>query len=105
MTAGGTHEAERSQQPDQGSLVSECSVHDDVQGVIARQVGRFGQRHRFSVREEQILLRIVLGSHPKGIGVALGCEYETVRTHIRRMQKKLGCAGTRELLVRFISEL
>lgn len=80
-------------------------VNGDCSGGVARHVGQFGRRHRLSTREEQILLRLVLGSHPKVIGESLGCEYETVRTHLRRMQKKLGCGGTRELLVRFIAEL
>lgn len=97
MAARGTHDGEGSLQPDEESFPKE--------GVVARHVGVFGRRHRLSVREVQIFLRLVLGSHPKAIGASLGCEYETVRTHLRRMQKKLGCAGTRELLVRFISEL
>jgi DNA-binding CsgD family transcriptional regulator len=96
MAARGTHDGERSLEPDEESFAKE--------GVVARHVGVFGRRHRLSVREVQIFLRLVLGS-PKAIGASLGCEYETVRTHLRRMQKKLGCAGTRELLVRFISEL
>jgi DNA-binding CsgD family transcriptional regulator len=93
------------QQQDTESFSRERALRDPVQGVVAQRVGQFGQRHRLSVREEQILLRLVLGSHPKAIGGSLGCEYGTVRTHIRRMQKKLGCTGMRELLVRFISEL
>lgn len=105
MAARGRRVRSGRQQPDQESFSRERALPDHVQGVVAQRVGQFGQRHRLSVREEQIFLRLVLGNHPKAIGASLGCEYGTVRTHIRRMQKKLGCTGTRELLVRFISEL
>ena len=107
MAAGGTRpERGGSQRPNEESSVSSERIPlGQVHGVVAIRVGQFGRRHRFSVREEQIFLRLVLGNHPKAIGASLGCEYETVRTHIRRIQKKLGCTGTRELLVRFISEL
>lgn len=105
MAEGGTGEGEWVRQSNEDPSPSERTSRGSVQGIVARRVSRFGRRHRFTEREEQIFLRLVLGKHPKAIGTSLGCEYETVRTHIRRIQKKLGCAGTRELLVRFISEL
>lgn len=105
MAGRGTRVGRGLQQSAEESFSRGRALQDHVQGVVAQRVGQFGHRHRFSVREEQIFLRLVLGSHPKAIGASLGCEYGTVRTHIRRMQKKLGCAGMRELLVRFISEL
>jgi DNA replication protein DnaC/DNA-binding CsgD family transcriptional regulator len=80
-------------------------TQENGRAKVAEHVGEFGRRHRLSAREEQIFLQLVQGSHPKVIGDSVGCEFETVRTHLKRMQKKLGCAGTRELLVRFISEL
>jgi len=104
MAARATRVGRGLEQPEEGSFSRELAL-SQVQGVVAQRVGQFGKRHRLSVREEQIFLRLVLGSHPKAIGASLGCEYGTVRTHIRRMQKKLGCTGMRELLVRFISEL
>jgi DNA-binding CsgD family transcriptional regulator len=106
MAGRGTRVGRGLPQQDEESFSRERPLlRDHVEGLVAQRVGQFGQRHRLSLREEQIFLRLVLGSHPKAIGASLGCEYGTVRTHIRRMQKKLGCTGMRELLVRFISEL
>ena len=104
MTRVGKHHGKQLQKAETESL-SNKPVAGENQSAVTRHVGQFGRRHRLSTREEEIFLQLVLGSHPKAIGDALGCEYETVRTHLKRMQKKVGCAGTRELLVRFIAEL
>lgn len=56
-----------------------------------------------SARERETLVQLALGVHSKQIGAAIGCEYSTVRTHLRRICKKLGCSGTREALVRFFA--
>lgn len=105
MRYDGRHSETRSPPPDGEAFLSIGTTEGHGRATVVQRVGAFGRRHRLSAREEQIFLRLVQGSHPKIIGDALGCDYETVRTHLRRMQKKLGCAGTRELLVRFISEL
>jgi DNA-binding NarL/FixJ family response regulator len=55
-------------------------------------------------REAQILLMLAEGWAPKEISARCGCGYATVRTHLRRMCKKLSCSGTRELLVRFFDD-
>jgi DNA-binding CsgD family transcriptional regulator len=56
-----------------------------------------------SARERETLLKLALGMHSKQIGDAIGCEYSTVRTHLRRICKKLRCSGTREAIVRFFA--
>lgn len=56
-----------------------------------------------SARERETLGQLARGVHSKQIGDALGCEYSTVRTHLRRICKKLGCSGTREAIVRFFA--
>src|SRR5688572_1569311 len=56
-----------------------------------------------SARERETLLKLALCMHSKQIGDAIGCEYSTVRTHLRRICKKLGCFGTREAIVRFFT--
>jgi len=68
------------------------------------RVEAFRRRHGLSGREREILWWVVRGTHPKAIGEAIGCGYESVRTHLRRMCKKLNCSGTRELLVRFLGD-
>jgi DNA-binding NarL/FixJ family response regulator len=64
------------------------------------QIQAFSQRHGLSGRQQQILLLIALGLHPKAVAAALSFEYSTVRTHIRRMCTKVGCADLRELIIR-----
>lgn len=61
-------------------------------------------RH-LSPREQQVLEALAAGVDPKQIGDAVGCNYSTIRTHIRRLCSKLGCSGSREAIVRFYAEL
>lgn len=67
----------------------------------AARVQQLARSHRLSPREVQLLLLITRGEHPKEAAARLGCGYSTARTHLRRMAKKLGCSGMREVLVRF----
>ena len=69
-----------------------------------RRVRQFRDDHGLSRREEDVLLLVASGVHPKGIADALGCGYATVRTYLRRIYRKLGCSGARELVVRFFNE-
>ena len=72
--------------------------------VLMQRVDAFGRKHGLSGREREILWCVVRGTQPKAIGEAIGCGYESVRTHLRRMCKKHNCSGTRELLVRFLGD-
>jgi DNA-binding CsgD family transcriptional regulator len=65
------------------------------------RVHTFGSTYRLSPREHQILDLICRGHHPKAIADLVGCGYASVRTHLRRIYKKVGCSGVRELMVRF----
>jgi DNA-binding NarL/FixJ family response regulator len=58
--------------------------------------------YRLSPREREILLLIAQGVHLKEVGARLGCGYSSVRTHVRRMAKKLACSGSKELIVKFL---
>ncbi len=64
----------------------------------------FGTAYRLSPRERQILELVCCGQHPKAVGNLVGCGYASVRTHLRRTYKKVGCSGVRELMIRFFSE-
>lgn len=64
----------------------------------------FVREHGLSGREREILLGLLRGAPPKAIGVDIGCGYASVRTHLRRMSRKLGCSGTREIVLRFFSD-
>jgi DNA-binding CsgD family transcriptional regulator len=75
-----------------------------AEAELLKRIAAFGRKHHLSEREEQILLSLLLGIHPKGMAGHVGCSYETVRTHLKRMQRKLGCSGTREVFVRFIAD-
>lgn len=72
--------------------------------ALMERVEAFRKKHGLSGREGEILWWVVRGTHPKAIGEAIGCGYESVRTHLRRMCRKLNCSGTRELLVRFLGD-
>ncbi len=63
----------------------------------------FVREHRLSGRERDILRELLRGEPPNAIGIDIGCGYASVRTHLRRMYRKLGCSGTRELVLRFYS--
>jgi DNA-binding NarL/FixJ family response regulator len=69
--------------------------------LIERRVEEWGRAFRLSARERQILTLVARGAHPKQVAAQLGCGYASVRTHLRRLAQKLGCSGTREVLVRF----
>jgi len=60
-----------------------------------------GHRYRLSRRERQILTLLAEGTELKAIGSQIGCSYSSVRTHLRRMARKIGCTTTREILIRF----
>lgn len=88
----------------QSGLVHAEAACDEAGRGLMERVEFFGKTHKLSRREREILWWLVRGTHPKAIGEAIGCGYESVRTHLRRMCKKLNCSGTRELLVRFLGE-
>jgi DNA-binding CsgD family transcriptional regulator len=71
---------------------------------LDRRVEIFGATYGLSEREQQIIRLLAGGTHPKAIGEHVGCAYSSVRTHIRRAAKKLGCAGTRDIVIRFFSD-
>lgn len=64
---------------------------------------RLARDYGLSPREREILVLVASGVHLKQIGDALGCNYSTVRTHVRRLCAKLGCSGSREAIVKFFS--
>lgn len=68
---------------------------------ITARVHQLARSHGLSPREVQLLLLVTRGEHPKAAAARLGCGYSTARTHLRRMAKKLGCGGMREVLLRF----
>jgi DNA-binding CsgD family transcriptional regulator len=71
---------------------------------LAELVNRFASAHQLSCREREVLLLLVHGTNQKAIGDVIGCGHASVRTHLRRMCRKLGCAGTLELVLRLLSE-
>ncbi|MET0791292.1 MAG: helix-turn-helix transcriptional regulator [Polyangiaceae bacterium] len=73
------------------------------QEIIVR-VRMFCTTYRLSPREQQVLNLICRGHHPKDVAEQIGAGYASVRTHLRRTYKKVGCSGLRELVIRFFSE-
>lgn len=78
-----------------------------LQGVLDRaqlepRATALASEYRLSPREREILLLIVQGVHLKEVGDRVGCGYSSVRTHVRRMAKKLDCSGSKELIVKFL---
>ena len=71
---------------------------------ISGRVQTFGSTYQLSPRERQVLDLICRGHHPKAVGDLIGCAYASVRTHQRRMYKKSGCSGVRELVIRVLSD-
>jgi len=59
--------------------------------------------HRLSGREQETLLLLARGTHLKQIAAVVGCSYATIRTHLRRLCRKLGCSGTREAIILFFA--
>ena len=72
-----------------------------AEAQIGGRVHAFGSAYRLSPREHQILDLICRGHHPKAVANLVGCGYASVRTHLRRIYKKVGCSGVRELMIRF----
>jgi DNA-binding CsgD family transcriptional regulator len=72
-------------------------------GARNSAVAEFAVRHGLSERERQILQLITSGVHPKAVSGQIGCGYASVRTHLRRIYKKVGCSGNQELLALVIS--
>lgn len=66
----------------------------------ARLAG-FARDHRLSPRETEILSLLIEGIEPKAIGLHVRCAHSSVRTHLRRLARKLGGHTTREILIRF----
>ncbi|HEY3497395.1 MAG TPA: helix-turn-helix transcriptional regulator [Polyangiaceae bacterium] len=84
------------------------ATEDDAQGVerpqpFAGKIGDFVAKHRLSPRESEVLVLLLRGVHPKAMGNEIGCRYASVRTHLSRMYRKLGCSGARELVLRFFA--
>jgi DNA-binding CsgD family transcriptional regulator len=71
--------------------------------ALAAGVAAFASVHRLSPRQAQILLRLSAGTHPKQIACDAGCSYNTVRTQLARISKKLECFGTREILAKLVA--
>jgi len=71
--------------------------------VMRSRAAALARRRGLSPREGQILALLGAGVAPKAIGSNLGCGHATVRTHLRRIGLKLGCAGTQEILLRLFS--
>jgi DNA-binding NarL/FixJ family response regulator len=74
-----------------------CARDDDLD----RRLNILSRRYHLSQRERSILGEVVRGVHLKEIACKVGCEYSTVRTHVRRLSRKLRCTGVREVLLRF----
>jgi DNA-binding CsgD family transcriptional regulator len=66
---------------------------------ISLLVSTFAERHGLSQRECEVLGELLLGTHPKAIGERVGCGYSSVRTHLRRIYRKVSCSGSRELVL------
>lgn len=77
-------------------------IGTEAQNLEVR-AARLGRDYGLSPREREILTLVASGVHLKQIGDALGCNYSTVRTHVRRLCAKLGCSGSREAIVKFFS--
>lgn len=81
------------------SLAPSPAYVDEV-SVRARTLARL---HRLSAREQQTLLLLARGTHLKEIAANVGCGYSTIRTHLRRLCRKLGCSGAREAIVKLFA--
>jgi DNA-binding CsgD family transcriptional regulator len=84
-------------------ICGEQSERDAVE--VGGRVHTFGSTYHLSPREHQILDLICRGHHPKAVASLVGCGYASVRTHLRRIYKKVGCSGVRELMVRLFLDL
>lgn len=72
---------------------------------VGARMQSFCVAHQLSPREGEVLDLVCQGHHPKQVAAMIGAGYASVRTHLRRIYKKVGCSGVRELVVRvFASE-
>lgn len=53
----------------------------------------------FTIAEEQVVSRIVLGFTNRKIGAYLGIAEKTVKSHLTSIYRKAGCKSDREFLV------
>jgi DNA-binding CsgD family transcriptional regulator len=75
------------------------------QGPWVGRIDDFALRHGLSCREKQILMLVAQGTHPKAVAGLVGCAYPTVRTHLRRTYRKVGCSGNQELLALLLADI
>lgn len=83
-----------------GRASGKYPIDSSVANVEAR-ARQCAHLYRLSPRETEVLVLVASGVHLKEVAARLGCGYATVRTHLRRLTKKLGCTSARDLLVRF----
>lgn len=74
------------------------------QHEIGASMQMFCAAHQLSPREREVLVLVCRGYHPKMVAEMIGAGYESVRTHLRRIYKKVGCSGVRELVVRVFAK-
>jgi DNA-binding CsgD family transcriptional regulator len=68
------------------------------------RVAGFARAHGLSPRCAEILRLLGEGHAPKEVAARLHCQHASVRTHLRRMCKRLDCTGTLALLARLFRE-
>lgn len=73
----------------------------DSNGDLDLRLKAVSGKYQLSGREKAVLAELVRGVHSKEVACRIGCEYSTVRTHVRRIARKLGCSGLREVLLTF----
>jgi DNA-binding CsgD family transcriptional regulator len=83
------------------SLLTErarCGIFAPMGGKRgAFEVGQWGNRWRITVREQQILSQICVGSSNKEIALALGCALKTVECHVTSLLRKVGVESRLQL--------
>jgi DNA-binding NarL/FixJ family response regulator len=70
---------------------------------VRERASALARAYRLSGREHEALLLLAQGTHLKEIAVVVGCGYSTIRTHLRRLCRKLGCTGTREVIIKLFA--
>jgi DNA-binding CsgD family transcriptional regulator len=68
------------------------------------RVARFAHRYALSPRCVAIVTYLGAGLRSKEIAARLDCAHSSVRTHVRRICARLGCAGTQELIAKLFRE-
>jgi DNA-binding response OmpR family regulator len=96
--------ARRSARNDHADVLKPCTPPERAPSALELRTMAFAAHHRLSERESEILLHILRGIHLKDIGDRVGSAYSSVRTHVRRMTMKLGCSGSRELVLKFFAD-